>query len=321
MSNEISVNKLAAPLVEALLRDAASLRLATHRLDNGCRVVDAGVDCTGSLEAGRRVAEISLAGLGQVMLAPSNLIPDWPWQVVTNTRNPLLACIASQMAGWRLSDESGRFEAIGSGPARALFAREKEFAKVGYADQAALGCLILETDAIPPESVADSIAQDCDIAASDLTLIVSPTESLSGVVQIAARILSTVLLKMEESDLPIDCVVDAVGSAPLPPAGGSCELAMGRTNDALLYGGQAHLFIRGDDELARAVARKVPSDTSKDYGRPFAQLIAEAGGFYKIDPAIFAPATVIVTSLQSGNSFRGGRFNAELLQRSFSGAS
>jgi methenyltetrahydromethanopterin cyclohydrolase len=318
MLADISINELAAPLVETLLRDAASLQLSAYRLDNGTRIVDAGVHCPGSLEAGLRIAEISLAGLGKVSLVPSSFLGEWPWQVVTHTRNPLLACIASQMAGWRLCNRSEDFEAIGSGPARALFAREKEFAKVGYADQAMLGSLILETDEVPPEAVAASIAKDCGIAPGKLTLIVSPTHSLSGVVQVAARILSTVLLKMQESDLPIDCVVDALGSAPLPPAGGSTALAMGRTNDALLYGGQAHLFIRGDDRLARAIAQKVPSNSSKDYGRPFAQLIEEAGGFYKLDPALFAPATVIVTSLDSGNSFRGGRFNAGLLERSFS---
>ncbi|HKO87090.1 MAG TPA: methenyltetrahydromethanopterin cyclohydrolase [Burkholderiales bacterium] len=316
-TSPVSVNHAAAPLVEALVRDALSLRLAVQRLPNGCTLIDAGVSCPGGLQAGQRIAEISLAGLGQVTLIAGSVLSNWPWQVVVHTRNPVLACIASQMAGWRLSDRSKRFEAIGSGPARALVAKEKEFARVHYEDDASIGCLILETDTLPPESVAASIAADCDIDPRKLTLIVSPTQSLSGVVQIAARILSTALLKMQESDLPINCVVDAIGSAPLPPAGGSSELAMGRTNDALLYGGQVHLFIRGNDALAERIAQRVPSRSSKDYGRPFATLIQEAGGFYKMDPALFAPAMVIVTSLDSGRSFHGGQFNATLLEESF----
>lgn len=315
--DSISVNEAAAPLVSALLRDAASLRLGVDRRASGCTVIDAGVDCSGCLEAGQRIAEISLAGLGHVSLLPAPFLEHWPWQVVARTRDPLLACIASQMAGWRLSDEGARFEAIGSGPARALIAQEKEFAQVGYRDTAAYGCLVLEADALPPDSVIDELARDCGIAADRLTLIVSPTQSLSGVVQIAARVLSTALLKMQSVGLPVTSVVDAIGSAPLPPAGGDAKLAMGRTNDALLYGGQAHLFVSGDDALARAIAEQVPSCTAKGYGKPFLQLYEEAGGFYKLDPAVFAPAKIIATSLQSARSHRGGRIDAAMLERSF----
>src|SRR5690606_11754462 len=132
-----------------------------------------------------------------------------------------------------------------------------------------------------------------------------------------ARVLSTALLKMQSVDLPVTAVVDAIGSAPLPPAGGDAKLAMGRTNDALLYGGQAHLFVRGDDALARTIAERVPSCTADGYGKPFLELYEEAGGFYKRDPAVFAPAKVIATSLESGRSHRGGRFDATLLERSF----
>lgn len=313
----VSVNEAASPLVAALLADAASLRLDVERRTNGSTVIDAGVAATGGLDAGQRIAEISLAGLGSVSLVPAWTFEHWPWQVVTRTRQPVLACIASQMAGWRINDASARFEAIGSGPARALIAQETEFQTLDYQDAARSGCLVLETDALPPDNVIEEIAQDCGISASQLTLIVSPTQSLSGVVQIAARVLSTALLKMQAEGLPVDCVVDAIGSAPLPPPGGSAEEAMGRTNDALLYGGQVQLFVRGNDALAKAIADKVPSCTAPGHGMPFGELVKEAGGFYKLDPAVFAPAKVIVTALETGHSHHGGRFDTPLLQRSF----
>src|SRR5918994_528178 len=56
-----SVNALAAPLVEALVAEADRLRLSVDA-GPGARIVDAGARVKGSLEAGRRLAEICLKG-------------------------------------------------------------------------------------------------------------------------------------------------------------------------------------------------------------------------------------------------------------------
>jgi methenyltetrahydromethanopterin cyclohydrolase len=94
---------------------------------------------------------------------------------------------------------------------------------------------------------------------------------------------------------------------------------MGRTNDAILFGGRVQLFVAGEEAAAEALAQRMPSEASKDYGQPFAQVFKGAGhDFYKIDPLLFAPAQVIVTSLATGHSFRSGHLNADLLERSFS---
>ena len=54
---------------------------------------------------------------------------------------PVLACLGSQYAGWSLAaskEETGgkKFFSLGSGPARALAAKEKLFAELGYRDRA-----------------------------------------------------------------------------------------------------------------------------------------------------------------------------------------
>jgi len=40
--------------------------------------------------------------------------------------------------------------------------------------------------------------------------------------------------------------------------------------------------------------------------------------FYKIDPMLFSPAKVVVTSLKSGNTFHSGKIDKALLDKSFS---
>ena len=89
---------------------------------------------------------------------------------------------------------------------------------------------------------------------------------------------------------------------------------MGRTNDAILYGGRVHLTVRGDDEAARELARQLPSRNSSDYGRSFADIFKAANyDFYKIDGALFAPAEVWVSNLDSGNTWHAGALDMPLL--------
>ncbi|MEO0975104.1 MAG: methenyltetrahydromethanopterin cyclohydrolase, partial [Pseudomonadota bacterium] len=97
----VSVNSLAAPLVDALLARAAALRLGVSTLA-GATVVDAGIEQRGGLEAGRIIAEICMGGLGTVSLQHLPAFRAWPWQVQVSTSQPVLACLASQYAGWSL---------------------------------------------------------------------------------------------------------------------------------------------------------------------------------------------------------------------------
>jgi methenyltetrahydromethanopterin cyclohydrolase len=95
--------------------------------------------------------------------------------------------------------------------------------------------------------------------------------------------------------------------------------AMSRTNDAILFAGQVHLFVQADDKDVEHLANKLPSSDSSDYGKPFGEVFKDAGyNFYKIDPMLFSPARVAVTSLLSGNTFHAGKIDKELLNKSFS---
>src|SRR5690606_22770213 len=123
-------------------------------------------------------------------------------------------------------------------------------------------------------------------AAEALTLLVAPASSLAGTVQVVARSVETTLHKLHELKFDVTQVVSGYGVAPLPPVARDELAAIGRTNDAILYGGRVTLWVRADDELLAAVGPKVPSSASKDHGALFAELFQRYGDFYKIDPLL-----------------------------------
>jgi methenyltetrahydromethanopterin cyclohydrolase len=315
-----SVNALAAPLVRALKGDAQSLRLSPQRLANGCTVIDAGIASRGGIEAGRRIAEICMGGLGQLTITAGGPFPRWPWQVSVTSRDPVLACLGSQYAGWSLSHGEGKdaFQALGSGPGRAVACREELFTELAYKDSAQEICLVLETDKIPPPELADKIARYCAVTPDNVTLVLTPTRSLAGAVQIVARVLEVALHKVHALGFPLYQVVDGAGAAPLPPPSADFITAMGRTNDAILFGGEVHLFVDCADNAAQQLAHELPASTSKDYGKPFARVFKDVRfDFYQIDPHLFAPASVQVTALKSGSTWRTGALDPALLEQSF----
>ena len=318
--NGISVNRLALALVEQLCEKRAQLGLSVAHTDDGVLLVDAGIVARGGLEAGRLIAEICLGGLGTVTLAHAGISSKWPLTLHVHTAQPVLACLASQYAGWSLAHGEGKdaFHALGSGPARALALREPLFDDLGYRDDADGAVLVLEVDAPPPPPLLRKIAQNCGVGAERLRVILTPTSSLAGSVQVVARVLEVGLHKAHELGFPMADVADGAGSAPLPPPGGDFVQAMGRTNDAILFAGRVHLFVRGRADAAQELARALPSGTSRDYGRPFAEVFEDYGrDFFKIDPMLFSPAQVAVTHLPSGRTFHAGAVALDLLERSF----
>lgn len=315
-----SINESAAKLVAQVVADAAQLRLGISRGELGELLIDAGSRNLGGIAAGLRVAAICMGGLGEVALAPSSATPHWPWTLVVRSSNPVIACLASQYAGWRLTDDSAGkpFFALGSGPARALARREPLFEHLDYADNATRATLVIESAGPPPSKVVAKVAGDCRVSPNDLTIIFAPTQSLVGSTQIVARALEVALHKIHELGFPLERVVDGASAAPLCPPHPDFVTAMGRTNDAIIFAGRVQLYVTGPADDARALADKLPSNASRDYGRPFAQIFKEVkGDFYAIDPMLFSPAKVTVTAIETGESFHAGEMDLGLLDASF----
>jgi methenyltetrahydromethanopterin cyclohydrolase len=315
----LSVNQHVAPWVERLCVQADALRVRVQRHDTGVRLVDAGIAAPGSVAAGLLIGEICMAGFGEVTLRTS-AGDGWPSGLEVRSSLPVLACLASQYAGWSLAaskEETGgkKFFALGSGPVRALAVKEPLFAELGYRDQAEQGVLVLEVDRVPPPVMLHKVLRDSGLQPDALTVVLTPTTSAAGTTQVVARVLEVALHKAHELGFALADIVDGVASAPLPAPSPDGVQAMGRTNDAILYGGRVHLSVRGSDEAARALAAKLPSSNSRDFGRSFADIFKDVGfDFYKIDPALFAPAEVWVSNLDSGRSWHGGALNMDLLR-------
>ena len=267
------------------------------------------------------VAEAALRILGIGAIGRGSPFADWPFQVSVSTSDPVAACLASQYAGWSLShgEGEGSYFAMASGPGRARAAREELFHELTYTDEEALqGIFVLETDRTPPDELIDRVAADCGLAPAALTFILTPTTSLAGAVQITARVLEVAMHKVHALGFPLPRVRDGLGGAPLPPPSPDFLTAMGRTNDAILFGGEVQLFVTGPEPEAGDLAAKLPSSASRDFGKPFARIFKDAGhDFYRIDPMLFSPARVMVTCLDTGRTFAAGRLAPDLLAQSF----
>ncbi len=313
-----SVNARAERIVETIAQNAAALRVAVSTGEAGERRIDLGAGVPGGLEAGRLLGEVCMGGFGTVALTSSSGLANWPLGVLVHSSNPVIACLGSQYAGWTISDEASGFFALGSGPARALSRVEELYQELGYVDHHNKGALVIEGDKAPPPAVAANVAAACGIAPSSLTILYAPTGSLAGTVQIAARVLEVSLHKAHALHFPLENIVDGYGVAPIAPPIPDFVKAMGRTNDAIIYGGRIQLFVKGSDDEAKKLADALPSSTSSLYGKPFAETFAEVNGdFYKIDAMLFSPALVTVSNLDTGRSFQAGKLAPEIVEQSF----
>ena len=313
---DLGMNERAWALADTCLARVADLRVAAYALPGGARVIDAGVNVHGGLAAGLDLAELCMGGLGHVDYVPV-VIGSETWQgVQVWTDHPAECCMASQYAGWAINPEG--YFAMGSGPLRSKARVEKElFAKLGYAEEVSRGVLVLETRTLPTDEVATWVARKAGVPVSGITFAVAPTASLAGGVQIVARSIETGLHKMDTLGFDVRRVVSATGTAPLPPVAKNDLRAIGRTNDCVLYGGQARYTVRAEDDELAELATRLPASASSDYGSPFYDIFKRYNNdFYKIDPMLFSPAEVWLTSAASGRTFRAGQLNPDVLRAS-----
>jgi methenyltetrahydromethanopterin cyclohydrolase len=201
---------------------------------------------------------------------------------------------------------------------RAAACREDIFKVIGNCERPDVCVGVLETRKVPPDGVCTNLAEKCGIAPDKLTLLVASTSSIPGTVQIVARSVETALHKLHVLGFDLLRVVSGFGKAPLPPVADDDISAIGRTNDAILYGGDVMLSVRGDDDSIREIGPRVPSKSSPDYGRPFGEIFARYDNdFYKIDPMLFSPGFVVFVNVDTGKRHEFGRLAPEVLAESF----
>lgn len=313
----LSVNREALKLTQKLLNNPEAYGVTVKTASAGATLIDAGIKVRGGFRAGRLITEICLGGCGEVKIFPERYGDAYFLSVFVYTDFPALATLGSQFAGWQI--KLGDFFAIGSGPARALALKPREvYEKIGYRDVSDKAIVVLETGMEPPEEVIGKFSKDCGVSPENLYLILVPTASVAGSTQVSGRIVETGLHKLMKLGLDPNLVLYAWGCAPIASVHCKFAEAMGRTNDAILYGGVASYTVSfEDDERLRELVEKAPSKASRSYGKPFLQVFKEAGyDFYKIDPNLFAPAVLIVNNVKTGSVFQAGEVNVEVLKKS-----
>jgi methenyltetrahydromethanopterin cyclohydrolase len=317
MAAPLTLNERALRLADHMATNAAALRIEVHSTA-GARVLDCGVRAEGGLNAGLALARVCLAGQAEVALVPGDCagVPCLLAQVTTD--HPILACMASQYAGWQV--QVGKFFAMGSGPMRAAYGKEELFDQIPGREAAPVAVGVLETRKLPDDAVILHLADKLQLAPAKITLLAAPTFSMAGNLQVVSRSLETALHKLHELRFDLAQVVSGCGTAPVPPVAGDWLSAIGRTNDAILYGGRVVLWVRADDGQLTEIGPQVPSSASPDHGAPFAEIFARyEQDFYKIDPMLFSPAEVVFHNLKTGRAHAFGRAAPEVLRRSFFG--
>jgi methenyltetrahydromethanopterin cyclohydrolase len=314
----LSMNERAAARVDAMAADAAALGIEIRTLESGARVVDCGASTRGGLQAGLGFAAACMGGLGRLDPVPVVVgARTWPG-VGVSVDQPAAACLAAQYAGWKLEHDD--FFAMASGPGRALARAEELFDELAWREEAGQAVLCLETRTEPPAEIVEKVAERCGVRASAVTFLIAPTASICGSVQISARVVETALHKLHELGVDPARVRHGWGCCPIAPVAKDDPTAIGRTNDAVLYGGTVHLWIEGSDDEVADLATRLPSAASDAFGTPFGELLKAADwNFYEIDPMLFSPAAATLTSTESGRAHHGGGLAPDVLERSFGG--
>lgn len=316
-TKKISVNRKGWSLATKLCDSPEEYRVIVEKTKLGTTIIDAGIRAKGGLEAGKVITGICLGGYGTVEVFPVQYDDVTLPSILVRTDYPAISTLGSQFADWRI--KTGDYSAIGSGPARALARKNRElYEKIDYEDEADVAVLVLETNEEPQDQVVEQVSKECKVAPECLMLILTPTTSVAGSIQVSGRVVETGLHKLMKLGLDPKLVLQAFGWAPIAPVHPKFVEAMGRTNDAILYAGVTHYDAFGckDDEL-RDLVKKAPSSASKSYGKPFSEIFKEAKyDFYKIDANFFAPAVLTISNVETGSVFRAGKVNVDVFKRS-----
>ena len=312
------LNPASFRLIGSMADHSDSLRVKTERIA-GATIVDAGIEMPGSLAAGVLVAKICLGGMADVAIVAEDsdrLASDVG--VMVQTDAPLRACLGGQYAGWPVS--AGRYFAMGSGPMRMARGREEMLLELDLQESSEVVAGVLESTEVPTPEVIQTIASETGTSSDGVAVVVAPSGSIVGSIQVVARSVETALHKLHALKFDVRTIFSAVGKAPVPPPAKPSDVigGIGRTNDAILYGGRVTLWVDCEQAAIDEVAPSVPSSGSKDYGRPFAAIFKDCGyDFYKVDPHLFCPAVVTIINRRSGIARHVGTINTDVLRQSF----
>ena len=327
--HHVKINELAKEIIERIIQNKEIYNVRVNKLNNGSTILDM---TKASWIGGKFLGEICMGGLGSIKYSSYNLDGHYIPSVNVYTSEPIISCMASQLAGWNVKlkkevEKDGQlkkkvvFQSLGSGPARAKSKVEKIFDEIDYTDDSNCAVIVFETPKLPNEEVMDIVANKCGVNPNDTYAVCAPTACLTGSIQVAARIVETGIHKLHEIKFPIDVITNGFGTTTIAPIAKDDLGAMGRTNDSIIAAGLTYYTIKVEKEKEEElfeIVKKAPANTSSSYGKPFLETFKTANyNFYDIDPGLFAPAKYTITNINTGKSITIGKVNHELLKQSY----
>ena len=109
--SELGMNERAWAIANRYAARACDLRMGLQTLSSGARVIDAGVNVPGGLEAGTMLVELCMGGLGHVAYVPLTIGGD-SWSVCRSGRIIRQRPVWRRSTGWAINPEG--FFAMGS---------------------------------------------------------------------------------------------------------------------------------------------------------------------------------------------------------------
>jgi methenyltetrahydromethanopterin cyclohydrolase len=317
---EFSINQAAVAMIKDAIARAEALSIRVSQSACGATLVDMGLDCAGSWEAGRIFVEAGLGGLGKATFGAFPLGEVVLPSINVWVDNPVIATVASQAGDWKLGD--GEFAAIGSGPARAIAHQDQWSTRANYTDRADAVVVQLQTTRVPDDALCRRVAEACNVKPENVYVVFAPTACLVGAIQVASRTVEQVMVKLLVHGFDIHTVRTGFGVAPVAPVAHDEGEAMGRVNDCLIYGGTTMLYVEAEDAAVEAVIGQLCFDVHAGelWGLPFARIFERfERNWFKVPHLVDSPAHVIINNMKTGRTFVGGQINNAVLRQSLLG--
>jgi methenyltetrahydromethanopterin cyclohydrolase len=330
-AEKISVNNLAFRIVKDMIERCGELNIEVNELKNGTTIVDCGINAVGGFEAGILATKVACGGLLEACITETSYGGLTLPTLFMRTDNPALSIAVCQSNWFGLfpslfAMKKTEYSALSLGPAKALAQEPKEvFDKVDYKDKSDVGVLVLQADNFPDEKVSEYIASKCKISPENLYLVMAPTASVAGSVQVSAHVLEDSLWRLTDYlDYEYSKVKYITGSSPISPVYPEIWRRPGITPDDMIRNaGRIHFYVyssEGDD--LQKIADEMIIEKTQAFGKPFFEIL-NSGIFSKgLDKKTlgregwtYVIAEAMVTDLRTGKVFKAGKIHADLIRK------
>ncbi len=307
-----SINENVTCYVDELLNREEELNVRSYYLENQSTVIDCGVEAAGSIGAGILSAMIGMGGLGKVSIVPGIIDSYYLQFTQVWVDMPAIACLCSQMPGWKIKVDD--FSATASGPARAIVQKPKQvFSAINYEDDSETAVVLLLTSKLPAAKELDFIAKQCSTEPECVVVLAARPNSITGSIVNSTRAVEWAMVRLLQLGYDVKEITSASSAVPIAPIRADEQDHTSAAMDSIAYYGMVSLYAKAANDLFGSAT----SDNSKSSGKSFKVLLKDAqGDLSKVDPTMLAPARLMVNG-HDGSLKAYGRLDPAMLLTSF----